>query len=77
MDEPGARHAAFYQVKRVYTKRGKPTINLVKSGDEKYDEEDADYFLGVDVGTSRIWKIPLDEVTRAGQHPGATEPEEQ
>ena len=50
------------QVKKVYQKRGKPTVNLVRSKGQRYGAIDADYLAAVDYDNNKLWLIRFDAV---------------
>lgn len=47
------------QVKCVYSKRGKPCIDLFRSQHQRYAPEEVDVFIAVDVDYAQIWWIPI------------------
>jgi hypothetical protein len=48
------------QIKRVYWKKGFPTVNLVRASGDRYDAIDADYLFAVD--GSKMWAVPFHRV---------------
>ena len=52
------------QVKRCYSKRGYPTVNLVRHDGSRYQPTDAEWLAAVEVETGRIWLVPFREVAQ-------------
>jgi hypothetical protein len=55
-DEPQVSQRV--QVKRIYTKDGNPTVNLVRRNGVKYQPEDADYLAAVDMRKRLVYLVP-------------------
>ncbi len=55
---------AKVQVKKLYLKDEKMTVNMTRHGDVRYKAKDADWLAAVDILTGDIWLVPWGKVYR-------------
>ena len=55
-------HWVTGQVKKVYYKEGKPTVNLTRTDDTLYHVSDADFLCAVDYEQGQLWLIPFHRI---------------
>jgi hypothetical protein len=61
----GEHHWVTGQVKKVYAKDGRPTVNVTRGNDGLYHVSDADFLVAVDYEYNDLWIIPFHRVVDA------------